>query len=871
MEHRLDLHPLFLQQAGPFTQATLAAASALIRSLAENGPPARTANDKQTLVVALIALALIADAGGTIEACRFVLDIIPAEGLTPAERYQMAESFSRVGRNHRQKREFERAIEIYRAGLAFLEGLPARPTTSALYHNMAVAYEGSGDHAAAAEAFAQSADVEALLGREQQVREARERAQRNRQASAKSNERLVLELTAEGAKARQLGKMSTALQRYLLAQQHAYRSRKPSLISVVALGLCGIYFYQREYDRARDVLVTALQSVEPQGLDAAQLRVHLGVVLAALRDPGAATAYQETLEAARANRWDDLVDLCEYGLAQLALKAEEYTRAEQMLRPVLARRRKARTNEIGRTVVELGNALNQLGVAVMGLGRVDEALAYHTEALSVRRGYDARGCAESTHSLGYLHESAGRARRALAYYLRTVRYHESIRREIGTGADSRASFLDGLIGDYFDAARCACELARVVPAWYALQRVQNRTLLDGLARAAVDRPADVPADQFHKEAALLDRLNERRVDEWVSHDVLMQLASLYRQMDRVAPDFVRWRTGQPMTSRRLLQALDEMGPGTAYVELVDFVWKNDRGRRAELFGVRARAGDRALRTLHAVTQIGSAGAVPADRARMATSAEQVMTQISDVLGGPGHLLLVPHGLLANLPLQTIAVGGRPLIESQAIRFLPHAGLIEAQRWLPRTVLSSATVLGDSRRDLPGARAEAVHVARLLEVMPRLGHEVTREAIAQALQMSDLVHIAGHAYFDRTDPMRSGIMASDGVFTAETLLGRKAGASIVILNACESGVQGAGTGNELHGFVRALLLSGVRHIVCTLETVDDAVAREFAEEIYGRLRGSASTAIVDAVWHAQRTLARRHALTPRHWRSFILVG
>jgi CHAT domain-containing protein len=93
----------------------------------------------------------------------------------------------------------------------------------------------------------------------------------------------------------------------------------------------------------------------------------------------------------------------------------------------------------------------------------------------------------------------------------------------------------------------------------------------------------------------------------------------------------------------------------------------------------------------------------------------------------------------------------------------------------------------------------------------------------------------------------------------------------VLNACESGVHGTGLGNEIRGFVRALLLGGVRHVVCTLESVADGVAREFAAELYQRLRSARNPDIVHSVWEAQRTLARKYAARPELWRPFILVG
>lgn len=81
----------------------------------------------------------------------------------------------------------------------------------------------------------------------------------------------------------------------------------------------------------------------------------------------------------------------------------------------------------------------------------------------------------------------------------------------------------------------------------------------------------------------------------------------------------------------------------------------------------------------------------------------------------------------------------------------------------------------------------------------------------------------------------------------------------------------GLGNELLGFVRSLLLSGVRHVVCTLERINDMVAREFAEELYRYVYTASDSDIVAAVWRAQRALVQKHPKHPHLWGPFIIVG
>lgn len=146
----------------------------------------------------------------------------------------------------------------------------------------------------------------------------------------------------------------------------------------------------------------------------------------------------------------------------------------------------------------------------------------------------------------------------------------------------------------------------------------------------------------------------------------------------------------------------------------------------------------AVRTVYDSTRFGNT----ADSATITSDPSGLADQLAYLISGTGHLFVVLHGKLNNFSLQDVRVKGRELIQWQPIRFLPHAGSLDSQRWLPSFTVRAVEVLGDSLNDLPGARSEAAHVATLLGTVAKFGGQVAMEAVAMALSTADLIHIAG---------------------------------------------------------------------------------------------------------------------------------
>ena len=173
------------------------------------------------------------------------------------------------------------------------------------------------------------------------------------------------------------------------------------------------------------------------------------------------------------------------------------------------------------------------------------------------------------------------------------------------------------------------------------------------------------------------------------------------------------------------------------------------------------------------------------------------------------------------------------------------------------------VVADPAADapLPGAQQEGEAVARLFESYnarsgSRHGNRVqvtaligpsqaTRVRVLKELLVSkpgyDVLHFAGHCFFDEQEPSRSGWIFSHGArLSADELNRIDRVPAFVFSNACESGITPDRSAGRSAGmapsFAESFFGRGVSNFVCTAWPVDDVAAREFATCLYSNLLG-----------------------------------
>jgi CHAT domain-containing protein/Flp pilus assembly protein TadD len=193
------------------------------------------------------------------------------------------------------------------------------------------------------------------------------------------------------------------------------------------------------------------------------------------------------------------------------------------------------------------------------------------------------------------------------------------------------------------------------------------------------------------------------------------------------------------------------------------------------------------------------------------------------------------------------------------------------------------IITDPRGDLKGAFEEGRQIREETDKSPSITNanqrsgQISVDYIIEKLRNFDIVHYAGHADYDSTDPSQSGWLLEDGKFTSTAimkLVGGRPMPSLVFCNACQSGLTqewklGPSYGHEIYGLANAFLLSGVQHYVGTFWEVLDEPSAKFALEFYRRMMSGVP--IGEAMRMARLLLIKEYGEDTIVWASYMLYG
>ncbi|MEM7062616.1 MAG: CHAT domain-containing protein [Cyanobacteria bacterium P01_B01_bin.77] len=182
-------------------------------------------------------------------------------------------------------------------------------------------------------------------------------------------------------------------------------------------------------------------------------------------------------------------------------------------------------------------------------------------------------------------------------------------------------------------------------------------------------------------------------------------------------------------------------------------------------------------------------------------------------------------------------------------------------------------------DLPGAEAEAVAIAPLLNTVPLLGTAATETTVRERLAEADIIHLATHGILDEQQGLSSAIALTptseklglnqpdDGLLTAQEVMQLNLKADLVVLSACNTG-RGRITGDGVVGLSRSFLAAGANNLVASLWAVPDEATAMLMTEFYQQLQTEPDKAI--ALRQAMLSTLAKHP-NPRDWAAFFLIG
>lgn len=259
-----------------------------------------------------------------------------------------------------------------------------------------------------------------------------------------------------------------------------------------------------------------------------------------------------------------------------------------------------------------------------------------------------------------------------------------------------------------------------------------------------------------------------------------------------------------------------------------------------------------------------------------------------------HLVVVHDAIGSRIPWETLRMGEWCPGSDHGVSRRYVAENLSVAKWLEQRQFGSTLdvlLVVNPTQDLPGAEREGDRIQKLFQSQPSIkiheirGAQATKNTLLARFRSGefDVVHYAGHAFFDQEDPARSGILCHQKeVLSGADLAGIGNLPALMFFNACEAGrVRGAsrtapvGKKNnnvrkrltESVGLAEAFLRGGVANYLGTYWPVGDESAAAFAETFYtellkGRTVGAALRAGRGKVLHEIKSV---------DWADYLLYG
>ncbi|MEM9806101.1 MAG: CHAT domain-containing tetratricopeptide repeat protein [Cyanobacteria bacterium P01_D01_bin.56] len=682
----------------------------------------------------------------------------------------------------------------------------------------------------------------------------------------------------------------------------------------VNLALGEIYRHTGQYSRA----LTTLQTTLSQGtdrVDRARALGEMGNIHYTLGDyDQAETAYNNALAAAKSIGYWQGIPRYLNGLGHVYLQRQAYDQARDTY---LEARQIAIS--FGQWH-ELASILNSLGELYAEQGQLNKALDTFTEALGYRDKYVGPEYSRTLSHLGQLHFVRQEKDTALDYYSNAFAWARNNYDEVGQinalsgfadiehsqGAPDQAEKTLYEALDKFEALEPGLQDVNKVSLFetqsYLYDQLQQVLIEQGKVEAALEVAERGRARAF---AELLANQSLEETSPAVIEDLTIgQIKSLAKQQSATLVQYSIIR--QPSLGRsrfddKTLFIWAVQPNGEVHFRQVDLTQQPD-SLKAMLKASQNSLGVRGFTAWGQTFQTAQATENPEDLQALHTL---LVDPISQYLpDSPDEkVIVVPHRELFLVPFPALQnPEGQYLIENHTLVTTPSLQTLDIlqQRSVERSGESlvvgvdreqAAVIVGNPDMPsvpfrpggppmpltpLPGAEAEAVAIAPILNTNPLLGAAATESAVRDRLANANIIHLATHGLLDEQQGLSSAIALTpvsntnpddDGLFTAQEVMQLNLKADLVVLSACNTG-RGRITGDGVVGLSRAFLAAGANNLVASLWAVPDDATAMLMTEFYQQLQTEPDKAV--ALRQAMLTTLAQHP-DPRDWAAFFLIG
>jgi tetratricopeptide (TPR) repeat protein len=494
-------------------------------------------------------------------------------------------------------------------------------------------------------------------------------------------------------------------------------------------------------------------------------------------------------------------------------------------------------------------------------------------------------------SLGKLARTRGDNKTAKEYFKKAVALVERLRAPLAA-EEFRMAFLANKLEPFENLALIHIEENKFREAFLFTEKAKSRALAEILGQDSETIQADLSPAASNKLARMREGLNwyysrlGRAGDAEIGRlqDQIKlrekEIAGLMRRIESTLS--ARGKTSRAGIDLKGLQ--DRLGDEQVLVEFVEhegiFSAFVIDGKAVRFAGQLAR-GEEIIKLLEGLHfQFGAmryGAKIPKKFiADLKNRADVYLRKLYDLLirplaglTGRRGMVIVPAGALYYVPFHALHDGSAYLVEGREVVYSPSAAVWQALQEKPRRKPKNALLMGFADAAIPLVNRE---INTLKKILPRhlslTGKNATFTAYIKNAPRFDLLHLACHGQFRPENPLFSSLHLADGWITVRDICAQHLRAGLVVLSACETGMNKIFAGDEILGLARGFLSAGVSSLVLSLWTVSDEATSRLMKRFYENLQLGQGVAASLRIAQIEFIGRGEH---PYLWSPFAVIG
>jgi CHAT domain-containing protein len=546
----------------------------------------------------------------------------------------------------------------------------------------------------------------------------------------------------------------------------------------------------------------------------------------------------------------------------------------------------------------------ELGQIYSKLGRFDEAIDQSRLGLEIARSLDDRTASQKFIAAAFLNQAhvwreAQNYEQAIRYYNQAIGLYEGMELDLHRYAAYKGRLQCSLAVKDESGIQRDLPLVLQLSERYRFQirEEQNRDTFFDTEQSVYD----IAIEYEHQKQNDLKALNYAEAAH--ARSLLDALhAGAHLEKTATGPDVVSYHVYQPSDSENVLQRIP------AEIEIVMYsilptkllIWSiSQEGLSVHEQPIPAARLEKDVESFASSLTASGGGSKHAASETSMKLYETLLKPVEDTLKSGRKLCIIPDKFLYRVPFAALMSPetGRYLIEDWAVFYAPSLNVLwrcteEAKkkaRQPERAILSIGNPSFDRRAypDLPTlkeAEREAREIASLFERPTCLvGPDASKGNALRTIRNAELIHFAGHYLVDPSNPLLSRMLLAgqnsdtfdeqDSVLSGAEILERRFDrAKLIVLSACQTGLDRYYDGEGAVGLSRTFIAAGIPQVVASLWPVDSEGTADLMISFYRHRRAGGPTA--EALRQAQIDMLRnadKKYQSPYYWAAFLCIG